>query len=127
MPNSGKWTEGRFNSFIKSGLRSLSCKWPPRYEALDEAFVGKRVNPKTGRLGKHYRCKHCGEVFPAKEVQVDHIDPVVPLTGFTDWDDIISRMFCEKEGLQVLCNTCHDTKTRQEKQMAKSLKDNNND
>ena len=35
--NDGTWTEGRFNSFIKSTLRSGSQRWPPKYKALNAA------------------------------------------------------------------------------------------
>jgi hypothetical protein len=46
---------------------------------------------------------------------VDHIEPIVPVTGWESWDSYIERMFCEKEGLQILCEECHDVKTRAEK------------
>lgn len=115
--NNGQWTEGRFNSFVKSALRSASRRWPPKYETLAAAYVGKQVNPKTKREGKHYRCASCGGHFPSSTVQVDHIKPVVdPELGFTSWDDVINSMFCEKDNLQVLCKPCHAEKTKLEKE-----------
>lgn len=50
-----------------------------------------------------------------RNVAVDHITPVVPPSGFTTWDEIISRLFVEEEGLQVLCKECHDKKTLEER------------
>lgn len=51
---------------------------------------------------------------------IDHIDPVVdPKKGFTSWDDLIERLFCEKEGLQLLCPECHEEKTADERQERK--------
>lgn len=119
--NSGQWTEARFNSFIKSALRAASRRWPPKYEILSEALVGSKTNVKTGRLAKHYRCAICRGEFPAKDVQVDHISPIIdPVVGFTNWDDVVDRMFCEKNNLQVLCtDPCHKAKTAAEKQQAK--------
>lgn len=121
MRNSGQWTEARFNSFIKSALRAASRRWPPKYEILSEACTGSKTNVKTGRLAKHYRCAMCQGHFPAKDVQVDHILPIIdPVVGFVDWDDVIDRMFCEKNNLQVLCtDPCHKSKTAVEKQQAK--------
>lgn len=117
--NSGEWTESRYFSFIKSGLRSKSTKWPPKYKTLNEACVGKKTNQATGRLAKHYKCAECGEHFPAKEVAVDHINPVVdPAVGFTSWDELIERMFCEADGLQVLCKGCHKIKSAEERTIA---------
>ena len=115
--NGGQWTQARFNSFVKSALRSASQRWPPKYSCLSEACVGQKINPKSGRLAKHYKCKACEIDFPAKEVQVDHINPIIdPVAGFTTWDDVIDNMFCERSNLQVLCKDCHKLKTKEEKE-----------
>lgn len=121
--NGGQWTEARFNSFVKSALRAASRRWPPKYERLADAYIGKRINTKTGREGKHYRCALCLGAFPAKDVQVDHIEPIIdPAVGFTTWDDVVNRMFCEKQNLQCLCTECHKAKTAQERAIAKEYK-----
>lgn len=109
-----KWTEGRLKSFITSTIRSGFRRWPEKYEALNKAKVGKKVNEATGRMAEHYRCAACRQEFTSKDVQVDHIDPVVPLTGFTTWDSFIERLFCSAKHLQVLCTTCHKRKTKEE-------------
>lgn len=120
--NDGQWTEARFNSFVKSALRSASQRWPPKYQVLNEAKLGKRINQKTGRLAEHYVCAACREAFPLKEVQVNHIVPVVPVSGFDSWDGVVKRMFCERNGLEVLCIPCHKVNTRKENEQRKSSK-----
>lgn len=120
--NSGQWTESRFNSFIKSALRSASVRWPPRYETLADAYVGTIKNVKTGRMAKHYQCNSCKNAFPAKDVQVNHIVPVVPVDGFDSWDAVIARMYCEKDGLEVLCIPCHKQVTQEENILRKKNK-----
>lgn len=112
--NNGQWTEARYESFIKSALRRASVRWPPRYQTLKEAFVGKKVNKETGRQAMHYECAKCKEHFPAKQVEVNHKEPIVPITGFDSWDGVISRMFCEKDKLEVLCKPCHKLITKEE-------------
>ena len=112
--NGGEWTEARFNSFVKSALRSASQRWPPKYKVLSESFVGTKLNPKSGRQAKHYKCSKCLNDFPQKEVEVNHIIPVVPLSGFDSWDGVINRLFCEREGLEVVCKPCHKSITLQE-------------
>lgn len=112
--NNGLWTQSRFQSFIKSALRSASVKWPPRYTVLNEAFTGTKTNKATGRKAKHFRCNRCKGEFVQKDVQVNHIIPVVPLSGFTTWDEVVDRLFCEKEGLEVLCKPCHKEVTKEE-------------
>lgn len=125
MPNGEKWTESKFNSFIKSALRGASKRWPPKFDALNSAYVGKQINKRTGREAKHYKCNCCWGEFPASEVQVDHIQPVIdPFIGFISWDDVVKRMFCEAEGFQVLCVTCHAAKTAVERHQAKERRAN---
>lgn len=114
--NNGLWTEGRFNSFITSALRSASRRWPPKYTVLNEAKTEKKTNSKTGRIAQHFVCASCLVDYPAKEVQVDHITPI----GYDkSWDEFINGLFCERENLQVLCKVCHAVKTKQERKTLK--------
>ena len=119
------WTESKFQSFIKSTLRKGTTRWPPKYEVLNAAKRGKQVNLQTGRTAEYYECNLCHLLYPSKFVVVDHIDPVVPITGFTSWDDVIRRMFCDAVGLQVLCKECHKIKTKEENAQRKLYKNNN--
>jgi 5-methylcytosine-specific restriction endonuclease McrA len=112
--NGGEWTVARYNSFVKGGLRSASQRWPPKYKVLAAAKRGRQINPASGRLAEMYECTSCQSLFPAKEVEVNHIIPVVPITGFDSWDGVIERMFCEAEHLEVLCKNCHKEHTREE-------------
>ena len=74
-------------------------------------------------MAKHYRCAKCLGAFPSKDVQVDHIKPIInPSIGFTTWDDVVNNMFCEKNNLQVLCLACHKIKTQAEKAISKERK-----
>jgi len=110
------WTPGRKKSFIVSALRTGARRWPPKYETLIEACTGQKINQNSGRLAKHYTCAHCLHEFPAKDVEVDHIDPVVSTSdGFMDWNIFIDRLYCPKENLQVLCKVCHKKKTKEER------------
>jgi len=112
-----EWTPARKKAFIVSVLRSGSRRWPPKYETLNESKTEKKINVATGRLAQHFKCKKCKKDFPAKMVQVDHIEPVVdPALGFETWDKFIERLFCDKGNLQTLCKVCHDKKTKKEKQ-----------
>ena len=124
-----EWTQGRINAFIVSVLRAGSRKWPPKYQTLNDAYVGIRLNEKTNREGKHYLCALCEGEFPSKDIQVDHIVPVIGPEGFTNWDDYINRLFCSKNNLQAVCTGCHKIKSYNEGQERKmngnqeSLKD----
>ena len=112
------WTQGRIKSFIISVLRTGARRWPPKHECLQDAYTGQKLNPKSGRMAKHYRCAACQQEFTSKDVEVDHISPVVSVEeGFIDYNTFIERLFCTKENLQVLCIPCHRLKTKQEKKL----------
>lgn len=97
-------------TFAKGALRRASLMWKPISEC--------RQNARRER-GK-YECAMCHELFGPKEVQIDHIFPVIDIMkGFTTWDDYIDRLFCDVENLACLCKTCHASKTAAEVQMRK--------
>lgn len=95
-------------SVLRGGYR----RWPPKYEVLKDAFVGKRLNKKSKRQSNFYKCASCKKEFPTKEVEVDHIKPIIPIEGFTSWDITIDNLYCDKTNLQVLCLKCHEKKTK---------------
>lgn len=115
----GQWTEARFNTFIRSLLRSGTRKWGPIQQALKDART---------RRG-YYLCAECNEEVTAtikdekgkrrKNAIVDHIKPITdPAIGFTNWHDYVENMFCEVENLQVLCLACHKKKCQEETDIA---------
>lgn len=119
------WTAGRLKTFITSTLRGGFRKYPPKYEVLKEALVGRKINEKTKRMSAHYKCNKCKKDYPTSEVNVDHVIPIVsPDEGFISWDKFIENLFCPKENLQVLCTTCHDKKTKSENLKRKTTRAN---
>ena len=122
-----QWTLARFRSFIMSALRG--AKWPPKYQALRQAYVKTGVNPATGRMCKLHKCAICGNLFPQKDMAVDHIHPVIPIDGFDcegflgyNWEQVLRRLFVESDGLQAVCKPCHNLKTSDERKLRKISK-----
>lgn len=94
-----------------------------RSQVIKEA-MRLSVHPtiKGVRGGKRYTCNHCKEAFLEKDIQVDHIDKVIPIgSSINDmtFDDFINRLFCTVEELQILCKPCHLIKTKEEKNYSK--------
>lgn len=111
-------TEAGFWGFIRSGLRSKSSRWPPKFEVLKDAR--RTVTGKRHRY--EYQCAHCNEWYKQKEVQVDHIVPCGTLKSFDDLPAFVEKLFCEKDGLQVLCKGCHQVVTNEEREARKKEK-----
>ena len=105
-------------AFLIQVLRRASYKWRPRTIAKNKARV-KIGEFSTGKEKYGYRCNNCKNIFMAKEIALDHINPVVPPNGYKsglDFDvtEFSERMFCNEAGFSVLCSFCHDIKTREE-------------
>lgn len=100
--------EQDLRTFVKNTLRRASLRWRPRSDAFAAARIERGL----------YQCKMCKEGFKRDQVILDHINPVVPITGsditIEQW---IRGLLVPAEGFQVLCKTCSDAKTAIEDKM----------
>ena len=107
----GQWTEASYWSFIRSGLRQLSMRWPPLRD-----IMRRDRRPYSGpdkRTKWEHRCEMCGEWHPAKRIEVDHIDPCGSLKSFDDLPGFCARLFCEADNLRKLCEACNQRRKSQ--------------
>lgn len=107
----GEWTEAGMWGFFRSNLRNMSRRWPP----LVRLVFNKVRRPYKGpnkRQKWEYQCADCGQWFPRKKVQADHIVPCGPLTNWDEFKTFAERLFVETDGLAVRCETCHQIRTR---------------
>lgn len=112
-----EWDDRRFFNWVMKLLRRGGATFPNRDKAFKAAYAGKFRNVRTRRMAMHYFCACCGEIFPKHECQADHIEPVVPITGWVSWDDTIARLFIPTEGYQILCKSCHHIKSGEENKL----------
>lgn len=109
----------KLKTFLMPKLRSASLYWDRRQDVYD------RIKVDRGQ----YACEMCGEICSRKEIDIDHITPIIALDGSMDWENaeqvglLIFAMFCESEGLQGLCKPCHKIKTMQEDEMRRMYKE----
>ena len=100
------------NSKIRGALRLVARYMPQKKATLAMAVHPTEKGPRGGAL---CICNHCGLCFPLKDVQVDHIIPVIPVDReIKDWNEYIDRLFCDSSNLQVLCKPCHLIKSNEE-------------
>ena len=115
--NHGTMSKAMFFSMIRSALRQKSRWWKPIAECKKNAKRAYKGPLKRQKF--EYQCNQCKNWFPEKQIAVDHIVPAGELNDFNDLPDFTKRLFCEIEGLQVLCNICNDEKTKQERENKK--------
>jgi 5-methylcytosine-specific restriction endonuclease McrA len=123
------------NSAIRSAVRRAFSRSPMVREVMmkvrRERPWYKSDGSQAAKPRVEYLCSTCGEWHMGKNIQVDHLIPVIdPETGFQDWNTFIARLFCDSDNLRVLCHTCHKLKTDSEKAVAverrKRLKESEN-
>ena len=107
----GKWTKARYFSFIRGALRSAVNRYPVKHVAKKRA-----ARQKKGGKRFEYLCAECNKYYPNSQVEVDHIVPAGTLRSYEDLPKFVENLFCEPEGLQVLCKTCHQLKTNAERE-----------
>ena len=133
----GRWNQER--NRVKGALRQSFRMSPQMWETLQRAR--HELPPalkKDGTPGKRpqvrYKCAICGGMFMQKYVQVDHVDPVVPLykvEADMSYDEMAYRIFCKQDNLQVVCSTplkkndgkpsCHKIKSDEENFIRKKM------
>lgn len=97
----------KFN-YVKNALRLATYKWPYFSIALSRQRIERGM----------YVCESCKECFGPRQIERDHIIPVIDVkTGFVNWEDYINRLFVKSDGIQILCKTCHEGKTLVENQL----------
>jgi hypothetical protein len=112
-PDWPEWSEAKFWAFLRSGLRAKWTRWPPKYAVVAAAkrpYVGDNKRQKF-----EYQCAACSNYYPQKEVSVDHIVPVGTLKSFDDLPAFVQKLFVGVDKLQLLCDTCHNKKTQDER------------
>lgn len=112
-----KEIEPNLRGCITKGIRD-SFKRSTKYQNI---LKSKRIEQvrykKDGTPSKmpqvFYKCDQCSKLNKSTSVQVDHIKPVVPLNkalGDMSLNDYGYRVF--NLDCQLLCTTCHKSKTK---------------
>ena len=114
--NNGTQTEAAYWGSIRSALRRHFRYWKPMQAAKLDA---RRPNQSSNkRLKWEFKCNHCTKWFPDKDIQIDHVVPVGSLRCKEDLAGFVERLTPE-QGFQVLCTSCHQVKTNQEREAKK--------
>lgn len=119
-------------TWVISQLRRISMKWPPRNKVYranrrEIELFKKDGTPYKKKFYEH-QCNICKEWFRAKDIQLDHINPVVDLSdhsGLSEEEYIgkfVVSLLSYEENWQKVCAQCHDIKTKNEQKIRKTVK-----
>jgi len=113
--NANSMSESAFWSFIRSCLRQKTRFWKPRLLCLNKA---KRPYVGTNKRQRfEYLCSHCKGYFKQTDVEVNHRIPAGTLKCAEDLPLFVTNLFCEVDGLEVVCKKCHELHHKKEKEI----------
>jgi len=109
---------------VYSALRRAHRNSPEYHQTLKNAKSDYYIPSKKGKPMRRvqFECAECGSKSSRKNVAVDHKEPVVAVTGKTDFNEYIARLFCGIKGLQILCKVCHNKKSKLENALRRQHK-----
>ncbi len=117
------------SAFLKNAIRRLSYKIRARTEAYASVRIPRPADWPNQRVKWVVPCASCTKLFAMGDTQCDHIEPIIPLTGWPlaptselyelepqakDMNVLIYRTFVPAQKLQILCKPCHKIKSKLE-------------
>jgi 5-methylcytosine-specific restriction endonuclease McrA len=116
-------------NLIKGAIRRVFSRSELRRTIVEEARIS-HYDPDRPRVTKWGKCQKCLTPTALYQMEVDHNEPIIPVDKSLEmmtWDEIINRIFCDKQNLTALCKPCHSVKTKLEnKQRAVARKERKN-
>jgi 5-methylcytosine-specific restriction endonuclease McrA len=125
------------DAVLRGAWRRAFRQFPVKKEVLAE---GTRRVPRYNQDGsrakidsKEHHCQVCNKWVKASiggknNIDVDHIIPVISVDDISgkvqDWNVYKARLVCDKSNLQRICRSCHEAKTKGEREHRQALKDN---
>lgn len=105
--NNNTMSNSMFFGWLRSRLRRMSMiGWKPVSAVRKDAQVPYKGDNKRRKYS--YICSECKKEVDGKSCAVHHKVPAGSLKSFEDLADFCRRLFVEKSGLILLCNSCHD-------------------
>jgi 5-methylcytosine-specific restriction endonuclease McrA len=125
------------SAYLKNAIRRLSYRHPMRAAAWAAVRVPRPADWPNQRVKWVAPCVACKKLFEQSETQCDHIEPIIPVSGWplapqsplyeTEPDDkdmnvLVYRTFVCATKLQIMCKTCHKIKSNEENQRRKEMR-----
>lgn len=107
---------------LKGAIRRVFSRSDLRKLILEESRINHKDESRP-RVTKWSCCAECKLPTPTYLIQVDHIIPIVPIDSTLElmtWDDVVDRIWCDKNNLQPLCKPCHNIKTKAERKLRRT-------
>lgn len=102
---------------IKGAIRRVFSRSDLHNQVIKDSII-QHTDLSRPRVKTWCKCNVCGKPDAKSSMVVDHIEPVIPTSTTLElmtWDEIINRIWCVKNNLQSICDSCHTVKTKEER------------
>lgn len=109
---------------LKASIRRVFSRSDLRRQALEANSI-IHTDPLRPRVTKWSWCSECGVIEPRYLMQVDHLEPLIPVTTALEdmtWDEVVDRTWCDINNLRPVCKPCHKAKTKEENKERRMFK-----
>lgn len=104
-------------NLLKGAIRRIFSRSDLRRSVIENAIVSGYSDPKRKAVKFWVKCENCGKMEAKSNMEVDHIEPVVPVDSTLEdmsWTEVVERQWCDVKNLQPVCKPCHRKKTGEE-------------
>lgn len=118
-PNTPWKNKTAFFTYLRGCLRKAWSKNPIKLDKIKkERYKIPNPNPK-GRVKEvwGFCCAMCGNEYPIKECQVDHINPAGKLNSTEDIEPFVKRLlYITEDDIRLVCKSCNSALAMSDKQ-----------
>lgn len=116
--------DAKERGLLKGAIRRIFSRSDLRRRALESTRI-RHHDPLRPRVTKWSWCTECGLIEPSYLMEVDHVEPLIPLNKALEdmeWTEVVERTWCDLENLKPKCKDCHKSKTKVENAERRRLK-----
>lgn len=101
-------------NLLKGAIRRVFSRSDLRKEVIAKSRI-EWSDPSRPRVTKWSRCSSCGQPTATYQMEIDHVQPLVPLDKKLEdmtWNEVVDRTWCDILNLQPVCKPCHKAKSK---------------
>ena len=110
---------------LKGAIRRVFSRSDLRRSVIAKARIEGHQDSSRPRVKKWATCHECKQPTPEYLMQVDHVDPIIPIDSSLDEmkiDDLVNNVWCDANKLDALCKPCNSIKTKAENKLRRENK-----
>lgn len=114
-------TQASFFTYLRGGLRLIWSRYPAKL-AWKKAQMSDPPRGYTGRAKKLGLCHYCNGIFPASNLEVDHVLQAGTCNSWDTAANFLKRLLDTNDNWVLACKPCHKVKSFAERS-GKSFED----